>query len=119
MARARLGWRMESEGRIVDDDESRFVYEGFGPPNRQAAPERRMIQLFMQRVGRDVQEHPDDYGALRDSLILLAENYARTCASHAELGRRLDGDAAADDERGAAAVLLRRLWRAQLEAEQA
>jgi hypothetical protein len=110
---------MESEGRVVDDDDSRYVFEGFGPLNRQAPPERRQIQVFMQRVARDVQDHPEDYGDLRDPLILLAENYARTCASHTELARRLDTDANDVDHRAAAAVLLRRLWRAQLAAEQA
>jgi hypothetical protein len=110
---------VESEGRVVDDDESRYVFEGFGPLNRQVPPERRQIQRFMQRVAQDVQEHPEDYGALRDSLILLAENYARTCASHAELARRLDTNAADRSDRAAAAVLLRRLWQAQLAAEQA
>lgn len=115
---------MESEYRVTDDDDSRFVWEGFGPPGQGASPERRLIQRFMQRLVRDVLAHPDDYGPLRDPLVLLAENYARTCATVDELERRLDadvelaGDDGQDSTRPAAAVLLRRVWQAQRAVEQ-
>jgi hypothetical protein len=110
----------KEESRVTwDDEEGRYVYEGFGPPNRSVAPDRRYLQTFMGRIARDVQDHPDEYGALRDPLILLAENYARTCQSGDELERRLFVDVGAGDERGTAAVLIRRLWRAQREADQA
>lgn len=104
---------MTAEPRVEDDDDSAFVWEGIGPANQGVTPERRGVQGFMQRVVRDVLAHPGDYGALRDPLVLLAENYARTCQTRDELTRRLELDAARVDERGAAAVLLRRVWRAQ------
>lgn len=108
---------MASDPRVTDDDDSRYVFEGFGPASRAASAGRRQVQTFMQRLVRDVLDHPEDYGALRDPLVLLAENYARTCASRAELQRRMEHDAALLDERGAAAVLVRRVWRAQASAE--
>lgn len=103
--------------RVEDDDDSRWVFEAFGPLNRNPSPERRCLQVFMQRVARDVQDHPAEYGALRDALILLAENLARTCTSNEELERRLNAYASGEDERAAAAVLLRKVWQAQQTAD--
>lgn len=109
---------MTSEPRVEDEDESAFVWEGFGPANRTTPLERQQVQMFMQRVVRDVQAHPEDYEALRDPLVLLAENYARTCQSRGELARRLERDVQGPDAQAAAAVLLRRLWTAQVQLEQ-
>lgn len=108
---------MPAEPRVEDEDDSRFVWEGLGPANRTIPPERLRIQRFMQRFARDVQEHEADYGPLRDPLILLAENYARTCQTDDELDRRLARDASTTDTRGAAAVLMRKVWQAQQAAD--
>ena len=110
---------MSGEPRVEDDDDSRWVYEGFGPANQSTPPERLRIQRLMQRVVADVRDHPDDYGALREPLVLLAENYARTCQTQEELVRRLTQDAETADKQGVAASLLRRIWDAQVAADNA
>ena len=110
---------MSGEPRVEDDDDSRWVFEGFGPANQSTPPDRLRIQRLMQRVVRDVLDHPEDYGALRDPMVLLAENYARTCQTPEELERRLTHDAEAADKQGVAASLLRRIWDAQVAADNA
>jgi hypothetical protein len=102
---------MCSGPRVEDDDDSRYVYEGFGPISPLASSERRRIQLVMRRIGHDLNDHRDEYGPLHDPMVLMVENLARTCQTTAELERRLDADAASADLRGAAAVLLRKVWR--------
>ncbi len=105
---------MSGEPRVEDDDDSRWVFEGFGPAGQSTSPER-----LLQRVVSDVRDHPEDYRALRDPLVLLAENHVRTRQSPEELVRRLTHDAEVADKQGVAASLLRRIWDAQVAADNA
>ena len=97
--------------RVEDEDDSSYVYEAFGPLNPLASSEHRQINLVMRRIGHDLNDHRDQYGPLHDPMVLLVENLARTCQTIEELERRLDADAASADIDGAAAVLLRKIWR--------
>lgn len=107
---------MCAEPRVTDDDDSRFVFEGVGPAISPPTLEQQQIRVFLRRVLADADTYPDDYGALREPLTVLAENYARTCHTADEIARRLEAACAREDEQGAAAVLLRRVWQAQLRA---
>ncbi len=110
---------MCSVPRVEDDDDLAFVWEGIGPSIGVASAERRGIQRFMQRVVRDILANEADYGSIRDPLILLAENYARTCHSYEEFGRRLASDGKEESLRGTAARLLARIWEAERASEAA
>lgn len=102
--------------RVTDEDESSFVFEVFGPRLGTPSFEREQLREFLRRVQRDVQAHPDDYRGLGGHLVWLTENYARTMGTRAEFERRLTAEVEGGDQRAAAAALLRRIWRAQLQA---
>ena len=101
--------------RVEDEDDSRFVFEAFGPISPVASAERRRIQLLMRRIGHDLNDHRDEYGPLHDPMVHLVENLARTCQTIDELERRLDAEAASAELRRAAAVLVRKIWTAYRE----